>query len=123
MSATTVLLVALGAAVGAPLRYLADRMVQSRHGSPFPWGTFTVNTCGSALLGFLAAAPAGHGIMALAGTGFCGALTTYSTFGYETIRLVQNDARTYATLNTAASIAAGLGAAYGGMALAQAVIS
>ena len=123
MSAGTVLLVALGAAVGAPLRYLTDRMVQSRHDSLFPWGTFTVNICGSALLGFLAAAPTGHGIMALAGTGFCGALTTYSTFGYETIRLVQDDARTYATLNTVASIGAGLGAAYCGIALAQALTS
>ncbi|TDC86059.1 fluoride efflux transporter CrcB [Actinomadura sp. 7K507] len=122
MSAATVLLVALGAAVGAPLRYLADRMVQSRHDSLFPWGTFTVNSCGSALLGFLAAAPTGHGVMALAGTGFCGALTTYSTFGYETIRLVQEHARTYATLYTAASIGTGLGAAYCGMALAQALI-
>lgn len=39
-----VLLVALGAAVGAPLRYLVDRAVQARHDSLFPWGTFAVNT-------------------------------------------------------------------------------
>lgn len=121
MSLPTVLLVALGAAVGAPLRYLADRMVQARHDSLFPWGTFTVNTCGSALLGLLATLPAGQGLMALAGTGFCGALTTYSTFGFETVRLAENGARTYAALNAAASIVAGLGAAYCGMVLAQAL--
>ncbi|MFI0451853.1 fluoride efflux transporter CrcB [Actinomadura sp. 6N118] len=121
MSAGTVLLVAVGAAIGAPLRYLADRMMQARHDSLFPWGTFTVNIAGSALLGFLAALPAGHGAMALAGTGFCGALTTYSTFGYETLRLAEDGARTYAVLNAAVSITAGLGAAYCGMALAQAL--
>ncbi|REE99422.1 fluoride efflux transporter FluC [Thermomonospora umbrina] len=117
----TVLLVALGAAVGAPLRYLADRFVQSRHDSLFPWGTFTVNVTGSALLGFLAAAPTGHGVMALAGTGFCGALTTYSTFGYETLRLAEDGARALALLNAAAGIAAGLGAAYCGAAFAEAL--
>ncbi|GAA4070493.1 CrcB family protein [Actinomadura miaoliensis] len=121
MSVPAVLLVALGAAVGAPLRYLADRFVQARHDGVFPWGTFTVNITGSALLGFLAALPAGHGTMTLAGTGLCGALTTYSTLGYETLRLAEDGARTYAVLNAAASIAAGLGAAYCGMALAQAV--
>jgi CrcB protein len=117
----TVVLIALGAAVGAPLRYLVDRAVQSRHGSVFPWGTFTVNVAGSALLGFLAALPAHHGLMALAGTGFCGALTTYSTFGYETLRLAEDGARAYAVLNAVAGIVAGLGAAYCGMALAQAI--
>jgi fluoride exporter len=117
----TVLLVALGAALGAPLRYLTDRAVQARSDSAFPWGTFTVNICGSALLGFLAALPASNGLMALAGTGFCGTLTTYSTFGYETLRLVEQGTRLYAVLNVSASIVAGLGAAYCGMALAQAV--
>ncbi|QXJ19486.1 CrcB family protein [Actinomadura graeca] len=117
----TGLLVVLGAALGAPLRYLTDRAVQSRHDSVFPWGTFTVNVAGSALLGFLAALPADGGVMSLAGTGFCGALTTYSTFGYETLRLAEGGARFYAVANAVASIAAGLGAAYCGMAVAAAV--
>lgn len=115
----TVLLVALGAALGAPLRYLTDRAVQARHDSTFPWGTFIVNIMGCAVLGLLAALPSGDGVMALAGTGFCGALTTYSTFGYETFRLLEERARTFAVCNVAASIAAGLGAAYCGMAIAQ----
>jgi CrcB protein len=117
----TVLLVALGAALGAPLRYLTDRVVQARTDSAFPWGTFTVNVTGSALLGFLAALPADSAVMAAAGTGFCGALTTYSTFGYETLRLAEDGARTYAALNAIAGIIAALGAAYCGMALAQAL--
>jgi CrcB protein len=59
--------------------------------------------------------------MAAVGTGLCGAPTTYSTFGYETVRLLQDRARLFAALNAAASIIAGLGAAGLGAALAQAL--
>lgn len=117
----TILLVALGAAIGAPLRYLTDRAVQARHDTVFPWGTFTVNVAGSALLGFLIALPADAAVTAAAGTGFCGALTTYSTFSFETLRLVEDGARLFAGFNVVASMVAGLGAAYTGMALAQSV--
>ncbi|GAA4945233.1 hypothetical protein GCM10023238_09270 [Streptomyces heliomycini] len=85
------LYVVLGAMAGAPLRYLTDRAVQSRHDSVFPWGTFTVNVTGSLVLGLLtgatAAGAAGSRLQLLLGTGLCGALTTYSTFSYETLRL------------------------------------
>jgi fluoride exporter len=117
----TVLLVALGAAVGAPLRYLVDRAVQRRHDSVFPWGTFAVNVTGSFILGVLVGGAVPKSLAALLGTGLCGALTTYSTFGYETIRLLSERARTFAVLNTAASVVAGLGAAYCGIAVAQAL--
>jgi CrcB protein len=116
----TVLLVAVGAAVGAPLRYLVDRLIQARHDSVFPWGTLTVNAAGSALLGFLAGLPASTAVMAVFGAGFCGALTTYSTFSYETLRLAQTGARFYALANVIASLVAGLGAAYLGLAIAEA---
>ena len=54
-------------------------------------------------------------------TGLCGALTTYSTFGYETIRLLEDRARAYAVLNAVASVVAGLGAAFCGIAVADAI--
>jgi fluoride exporter len=117
----TLLLVALGAAVGAPLRYLTDRAIQARHDSVFPWGTLTVNVAGSLLLGFLTGLPAGSAVAALLGTGFCGALTTYSTFSYETLRLARTGARFYAAANVVASVVAGLGAAALGFLAAQAV--
>lgn len=121
----TALLVAIGAAVGAPLRYLTDRAVQCRHDSVFPWGTFAVNISGSFILGLLAGGVTAHAVsgtvMALLGTGLCGALTTYSTFGYETARLLQERARFYAALYAAASIVAGVGAAFCGIATAQAI--
>ena len=121
----TVVLVALGAAVGAPLRYLVDRAVQARHDSVFPWGTFVVNVVGSLVLGVLAGGSSAHGVpgsvTALLGMGLCGALTTYSTFGYETVRLLEERAGLYALLNAVASVAAGLGAAYVGVTVAQAI--
>lgn len=117
----TVVLIVLGAAIGAPLRYLTDRLVQSRHDSVFPWGTLGVNLAGSLMLGFLAGLSANGVLMAALGTGFCGALTTYSTFGYETVRLAQDGARFYAAVNVVASVVAGLGAGTVGMALAQAL--
>ncbi|MCX4636259.1 fluoride efflux transporter CrcB [Streptomyces sp. RPA4-5] len=119
------LLVVAGAAVGAPLRYLTDRYVQSRHDTVFPWGTFTVNVVGSLILGLLtgavtAGAASSHAQLLL-GTGLCGGLTTYSTFSYETLRLAADGARGYAAANAVASVAAGLAAAFAGVAAAQAL--
>ncbi|MFB7472644.1 fluoride efflux transporter CrcB [Kitasatospora sp. NPDC056184] len=119
------LLVVAGALVGAPLRYLTDRAVQSRHDSVFPWGTFVVNAGGCLVLGLVtgavAAGAASSHVQLLLGTGLCGALTTYSTFSYETLRLAGSGAGRYAVANVAGSVAAGLAAAYAGAELAAAL--
>jgi CrcB protein len=110
--AVIALLIALGAAVGAPARYLTDRTVQARHDTLFPWGTLVVNVVASFVLGVLVGWPdLSPRVLALVGTGFCGALSTFSTFSYETVRLVEERARFYALANVAVSLAAGLGAA------------
>ncbi|MFE6049770.1 fluoride efflux transporter CrcB [Kitasatospora sp. NPDC056446] len=119
------LLVVVGAVVGAPLRYLTDRAVQSRHDSVFPWGTFTVNVVGCLILGTVTGAvtagAASSQVQLLLGTGLCGALTTYSTFSYETLRLAETGAGRYALANVAGSLAAGLAAVYAGAELAAAL--
>ncbi|MBT2546494.1 fluoride efflux transporter CrcB [Streptomyces sp. ISL-44] len=119
------LLVALGAAVGAPLRFLTDRAVQKRHDTVFPWGTFTVNVVGCLVLGLVTGAvtagAASSQVQLLVGTGLCGALTTYSTFSYETLRLVEDGAKFYAAVNVIAGVVAGLGAVFAGVALAEAL--
>jgi CrcB protein len=114
----TILLVVAGAAVGAPLRYLVDRFVQRRTDSVFPWGTLTVNVVGSFILGLLTITTE-QTVTLLLGIGFCGAFTTYSTFGYETIRLAEDGARLYAVLNVLVSLGAGLAAATLGALLAR----
>jgi CrcB protein len=113
----TPLLVVLGAVVGAPARYLTDRLVQSRHASGFPWGTFTVNVVGSFILGTVTAATTSPTVTALVATGFCGALTTYSTFGYETVQLARQGSPLMAAFNAVGSVMAGLGAAGLGLAV------
>ena len=75
----TVLLVALGAAVGAPIRFLCGRWLDRG----LPWGTLAVNLGGSLLLGALFGAGVPAQPMALLGTGFCGGLTTYSSFAVQ----------------------------------------
>lgn len=106
----TVLWVALGAAVGAPARYLTDRAFQRLLPGRFPWGTFTVNVVGSFVLG-LVSVVAGPTVTALVGVGFCGALTTYSTFAYETVALAERRAVALAGAYLTGSVAAGLTAA------------
>lgn len=111
----TALYVALGAAVGAPLRYLTDIVIQRRHDSVLPWGTLAVNVVGSFLFGVIVALRRDGELSAAAvaglGVGFCGALTTYSTFAYETLRLFDGGARSFALANVGISVAVGLGAA------------
>ncbi|GAA2122472.1 fluoride efflux transporter CrcB [Kitasatospora saccharophila] len=114
------LLVVVGAAVGAPLRYLTDRTVHSRVGFGFPWGTLTVNVSGCALLGLLTAV-APPDVRLLLGTGLCGALSTYSTFSFETLKLAQNGSRGAALGNVALSLGAGLAAVYAGAGVGHAI--
>jgi CrcB protein len=113
----TALLVALGAAVGAPLRFLTDRVMQARFGTAFPWGTLTVNVAGSFVLGLVLGLPLAPETVALLGTGFCGALTTYSTFSWEILALSRRGELLAATGYALLSITAGMGAAVIGGAL------
>ncbi|UED85936.1 fluoride efflux transporter CrcB [Streptomyces profundus] len=120
---TDYLLVALGGAVGAPLRYGVDRAIRARRDSPVPWGTFLVNVVGSLVLGLLAGAAlagaTGERLGLLLGTGLCGALTTYSTFSYEALRLVETGAGRIAAGYVLGSVGAGFTAAFAGHALGR----
>jgi CrcB protein len=117
----TALLVVLGAAFGAPLRYLTDRVLRLRFGLTLPWGTFAVNVVGSALLGLLVGAAAPPLVLAAVGAGFCSALTTYSTVGAETLDLAERGHWGLAAVNAIGSVLAGLAAAGLGLAVGTAV--
>ena len=122
----TVVLVLLGGALGAPVRYVVDLMVQSRHDSVLPWGTFVVNAAGSLVLGATAGGVAAAGgpdwVLTLAGTGFCGALTTFSTFSFETVRLAEERALRAAAVNVAGSVVVGAAACAAGWSIASALL-
>ncbi|MFE5490072.1 fluoride efflux transporter FluC [Streptomyces virginiae] len=117
------LLVVAGAVVGAPLRYLTDRAVQRRHDSVFPWGTFVVNAGACLVLGVLTGAAlagaASSWVVLLLGPGLCGALSTYSTFSYETLRLAERGWGFLAAANVALSVLVGLGAVHLGSQVAR----
>jgi CrcB protein len=122
---TGFLFVCLGAVFGAPLRYLVDRGIQARHDTVIPWGTLTVNLVGSLVLGLLTGLAAHRDVppevVLAVGTGLCGAMTTYSTFSYETLRLFEDGARLFAFVNVVISLTGGLGAAVIGYALGSAL--
>ena len=89
MTVATALLVALGAAVGAPLRLYVER----RLASAYPWGTFSVNLVGSAILGVLLGALHAEGestswVLTLVGVGFCGSLTTFGGYAAQVLDFV-----------------------------------
>jgi len=112
-------LIALAGGVGAIARFVLDGVIQDRTDSPLPLGTFVINVTGSFLLGVLAGLVISHGVSTdaklIAGTGFLGGYTTFSTYAYETLRLVEDRSDALATLNLLASIAIGLAAAATGL--------
>jgi fluoride exporter len=119
--------IGLGAAgaIGAPARYLLDGFVQDRTDGAFPWGTFVINATGSLLLGIITGAALYHAFPSTPkiwlGTGFCGAYTTFSTFTFETIRLLEEGAVADAFRNAVASLLVGAAAAAIGLAIAAAL--
>jgi CrcB protein len=113
------LLVAAGALVGAPLRLLALRL-STRHGRDPALGTLAVNVAGSALLGVvLGWSDVPAEVVAFVGTGFCGTLTTFSTFGADVVRLLEDRALGRTLGYVTATLVLGLGAAAAGYALAR----
>jgi CrcB protein len=108
--------VALGGAVGAPCRFLLDIAVTRKVGGDRPWGTLVINLSGSAVLGALAGLIAGGSFpatgYALLGIGFCGSFTTFSTFVWEAIALVEGRQTRAAAVNVALTVVLGIALAY-----------
>ncbi|CUR55378.1 Camphor resistance protein CrcB [metagenome] len=99
----TGLLVALGAAIGAPLRFLIAQRLD-RPG--FPVGTLTVNLIGSLLLGWFSALTLDGHAAAFLATGFCGGFTTYSAFAVKTVDHGWRTGSAYAVLSVAGALGA-----------------
>jgi len=118
-----VLYVALGGAVGAAARYGLSGWVHSAAGSLLPWGTLFVNVVGSFLLGFsmryLEFTAATPELRAALTVGFLGAFTTFSTYSYETVTLVQEGAWTRAATYALGSLIMGILFVFLGFAVAQ----
>jgi CrcB protein len=121
---TKYLAVAAGGALGAMLRYYLGGTVLSRTAAPFPTATFVINVTGSFIIGFFLTLAtervniSPHLKLAFA-VGFVGAYTTFSTFEYETARLVESGSYMAAFLNVVLSFVVGFAAVLGGIATAR----
>ncbi|PZS18956.1 MAG: fluoride efflux transporter CrcB [Acidimicrobiales bacterium] len=106
------LAVGVAGALGAVTRYLVDSAITDRHAGSFPWGTLTVNVAGSFILGLVAGLVLHHAIspsvQVVVGVGFCGALTTWSTATWESVRLVQEGVLATALVFTVANLVVSL---------------
>jgi fluoride exporter len=122
-------LIALGSAVGGNIRYWLGRWIDERQlPGGLPWGTFVINVSGSLLAGFFAVwllerlEPARRGFYLLLGTGFCGGYTTFSTFEWETFKLIRDGNWPAALVNVLGSVAAGFLGVVLGAAIAQFIL-
>jgi CrcB protein len=110
----TLLAIGLLGGLGAVARFLLDGAVSARLGRGFPYGTLAVNLSGSFALGVLVGAAVEGDALRLAGTGFLGAYTTFSTWALESHRLAQDGRRRSAVLNFAISLVLGVALAWAG---------
>jgi CrcB protein len=115
-----------GGVIGTLARYGLSKWIPTWAGTGFPWHTFAINLVGSLILGFairafetLPVTPEMRGFVAV---GFCGAFTTFSTFSFETVKLMQDGHWGRASLYAAGSVAVGLLAVLAGLSIAGAVI-
>jgi len=114
------LFVGVGGFFGAIGRYLISGWVQKAFGGFFPYGTLGVNVLGSFLIGFLVLYFESHiapQYKALVITGFLGALTTFSTFSYETVAMLQDGNYPRALLSILLNVILSIGATVAGMGL------
>lgn len=122
----TLLYIALGGAAGALARYGLGGWVQNRAGFAFPWGTLTVNLVGCLLIGlgvrYLQGLSISPEVRMLVTVGVLGAFTTFSTFGYETVLLLEDGAWSRAASYIAASVVLGLAAVWAGMHLSTVLL-
>ena len=119
-------LVALGGAVGSCLRYGVSLLSAGRLGTGFPYGTLLANVIGCFIIGaFMAAATerviTNPNLRFLVVVGFCGGLTTFSSFSYETIKLLEEAGLQYALLNILTNMVLGFLATWLGIMAVKAI--
>ena len=118
------LLVTAGGAIGAGTRYALSSWAHSVLGLAFPWGTLLVNVAGSFVIGLVMVLSLDRGVVSpevrvLLTTGFCGGLTTFSTFSYETLALLRSGQWLWAGANTGLNLLLCFGATALGMLAAR----
>jgi fluoride exporter len=119
-----ILIIGIGGFIGAILRYIISGFFYDLYGDKFPYGTLAVNIIGCFALGFFITMAEGKFIISpqmrsFAAIGLLGAFTTFSTFSFETLALIQNQLYTSALLNILISILVSIFAVWAGIILAR----
>jgi len=117
----TVIAIVIGAATGAPLRFLADRAFSGGRPASFPLGILLVNTAGALLLALIVSAAWSGPVAEGLAVGLCGTVTTYSTFADQTRRLFDDGERRLAWFNILANLGLGTAAVLVGFAVGSAL--
>lgn len=120
--------VAIGGAIGTAARYLLTLAIQERAAGGFPIATLLINVSGSILLGFLMrygleGSTASPEVRLMLTTGFCGGYTTFSTFSYETARLLEGGEWQRGFAYVLASVVVCLGGMFIGFWLARTLLA
>lgn len=105
-------IVGLGGIFGTLLRFYLGKWISAKASTSFPWGTWVINISGSFILGILSGLHSSQTIpnwsWLMLGVGFCGAYTTFSTFGYETIGLIEKGNKSQAAAYVITSVVLGI---------------
>jgi CrcB protein len=119
----TLVAISIGAVLGANARYLLGGWIAERFGTSFPYGTLVINVTGSILIGIALVIAsdrlAPSWFRPFVAIGFLGSYTTFSTFSFETLNLVEDGAWLLAAVNAVGSVVAALVGVYLGTILAR----
>lgn len=118
------IIIGIGGILGANARYVVANWASQRLGADFPYGTLIINVSGSFLLGFFMAFALDRALLhpnyrLFVATGFCGAYTTFSTFTYESLRLLQDGSFVLGFANMIGSLLVGMFAVFLGFVIGK----
>lgn len=121
-----VLLIGIGSFIGGISRYYSQQIITKFFPSPLPYGTLTVNIVGCFLIGLIYGLSDRGNILTpewrlFLTTGFCGGFTTFSTFSYESINLIQDGEFLNLSLNVSLSVILGFASTYLGMLIIKSI--
>jgi CrcB protein len=123
---SNIILVGIGGLLGSVARYLVAVLLAGQTAGTFPFATLAVNVAGCFLIGLIFALSDRGNVLSpewrvFLTTGFCGGFTTFSTFSYESLRLMQDGEYLYVASYILISVVVGLAATFLGIALVRAI--
>ncbi|HYV90717.1 MAG TPA: fluoride efflux transporter CrcB [Chitinophagales bacterium] len=123
-----VLIIGIGGFIGTIARYLSQQVIYRFYPATFPIGTLSVNLLGCLLIGIFYALSERGNLLSpewrmFLTTGFCGGFTTFSTFSYESVQLLNDGEYTYVAVFAVASVIIGILATIFGIWISKTILA